>query len=154
MSSYTIKVRREADPTSGVTSFVATAYKGRRKLGTTDARHLRKLDEYVRDVVVLGDDLDDAASANLDLVWRFEGDDEVAGVLDEAARTAAALAELRERESRLVAAQHATIRTLVARGMSVRDVAAASGVSPGRVGQVASVSASDRVATRVSGRVR
>ncbi|WP_380156287.1 hypothetical protein [Kineococcus sp. R86509] len=136
MSTYTIKVRREADPTSGVTSFVATAYKGRRKLGTTDARHLRKLDEYVRDVVVLGDDLDDAAGADLDLVWRFEEDD----VLDEAARTAAALAELRERESQLVAAQHATIRTLVARGMSVRDVAAASGVSPGRVGQVASLS--------------
>ncbi|WP_328291561.1 hypothetical protein OG218_02175 [Kineococcus sp. NBC_00420] len=140
MSSYTIKVRRETDPTSGVTSFVATAYKGRRKLGTTDARHLRKLDQYVRDVIVLGDDLDDAAAANLDLVWRFEEDD----VLDEAARTAAALAELRARESRLVAAQHATIRTLVARGMSVRDVAAASGVSPGRVGQVASVSSRAR----------
>lgn len=140
MSSYTIKVRRETDPTSGVTLFVATAYKGRRKLGTTDARHLRKLDEYVRDVVVLGDDLDDAAGADLDLVWRFEEDD----VLDEAARTAAALPELRERESRLVAAQHATIRTLVARGMSVRDVAAASGVSPGRVGQVASVSSRAR----------
>jgi DNA-binding NarL/FixJ family response regulator len=100
----------------------------------TYARSLPALDQAVREVIVLAADLPDAAMPGLRLDFLYHtGDPE----LDS---TALEVRRLRRQADELAAA--AAERTgevavqLVARGLSVRDVAALLGISPQRVSQL------------------
>ena len=100
----------------------------------TYARSLPSLDQAVREVVVLAADLPDQAMPELVLDYDYHtGDPELDA-------TALEVRRLRRQADDLAAA--ATARTgqvaaqLVARGLSVRDVAALLGISPQRVSQL------------------
>jgi DNA-binding CsgD family transcriptional regulator len=100
----------------------------------TYARSLPALDQAVREVVVLAADLPDEAMPGLVLEFEYHTGD--AG-LDATTRE---VRQLRRQAAEIAAA--AAARTseaaaeLVARGMSVRDVAALLGISPQRVSQL------------------
>jgi predicted RNA binding protein YcfA (HicA-like mRNA interferase family) len=100
----------------------------------TYARSLPALDQAVREVIVLAADLPDEAMPGLVLDYRYDtGDPELDA-------TALEVRRLRRQADELAAA--VTARTgevaaqLVARGLSVRDVAALLGISPQRVSQL------------------
>ena len=100
----------------------------------TYARSLPALDQAVREVIVLAADLPDEAMAGLVLDYRYDtGDPDLDA-------TALEVRRLRRQADELAAA--VTARTgevaaqLVARGLSVRDVAALLGISPQRVSQI------------------
>lgn len=100
----------------------------------TYARSLPRLDEAVREVVVLAADLPYEAMADLVLEFEYHTGD---ACLDATTRE---VRQLRRQADEFAAA--AAARTgeaaaeLVARGMSVRDVAALLGISPQRVSQL------------------
>ena len=100
----------------------------------TYARSLPALDQAVREVIVLAADLPDEAMPGLVLDYRYDtGDPDLDA-------TALEVRRLRRQADELAAA--VTVRTgevaaqLVARGLSVRDVAALLGISPQRVSQL------------------
>jgi DNA-binding NarL/FixJ family response regulator len=100
----------------------------------TYARSLPALDHAVREVIVLAADLPDEAMPGLVLDYRYDtGDPDLDA-------TALEVRRLRRQADELAAA--VTARTgevaaqLVARGLSVRDVAALLGISPQRVSQL------------------
>jgi DNA-binding NarL/FixJ family response regulator len=100
----------------------------------TYARSLPSLDQAVREVIVLADGLPDQAIPELRLEYDYHtGDPEL---------DASALEVRRLRRQADELAATATARTgkvaarLVARGLSVRDVAALLGISPQRVSQL------------------
>ena len=100
----------------------------------TYARSLPALDQVVREVIVLAADLPDDAMPGLVLDYLYDtGDPELDA-------TALEVRRLRRQADELAAA--VTARTseaagqLVARGLSVRDVAALLGISPQRVSQL------------------
>ena len=98
------------------------------------ARSLPALDQAVREVVVLAADLPDEAMPVLVLDYEYHTGDVSLDV------TAQEVRQLRREADELAAA--AATRTgraaaeLVARGLSVRDVAALLGISPQRVSQL------------------
>ena len=100
----------------------------------TYARSLPTLDQAVREVVVLAADLPDEAMPVLVLDYEYHTGDASLDV------TAQEVRQLRREADELAAA--AASRTgraaaeLVARGLSVRDVAALLGISPQRVSQL------------------
>jgi DNA-binding NarL/FixJ family response regulator len=100
----------------------------------TYARSLPTLDQAVREVVVLAADLPDEAMPDLVLEFEYHTGD---ASLDATTRE---VRQLRRRADEIAA--EAATRTseaaveLVARGMSVRDVAALLGISPQRVSQL------------------
>ena len=100
----------------------------------TFARSLPALDQAVREVIVLAADLPDEAMGGLVLDYRYDtGDPDLDA-------TALEVRRLRRQADELAAA--VTARTgevasqLVARGLSVRDVAALLAISPQRVSQI------------------
>jgi DNA-binding NarL/FixJ family response regulator len=100
----------------------------------TYARNLPSLDQAVREVIVLAADLPDEAMPGLVLDYRYEtGDPELDA-------TALEVRRLRRQADELAA--EVAVRTgqaaveLVARGLSVRDVASLLGISPQRVSQL------------------
>jgi predicted RNase H-like HicB family nuclease len=100
----------------------------------TYARSLPALDQAVREVIVLAADLPDEAISELSIEYIYNtGDPELDATTLEVRR-------LRRQADELAAA--ATARTgqvasqLVARGLSVRDVASLLGISPQRVSQL------------------
>lgn len=100
----------------------------------TYARSLPALDQAVREVIVLAADLPDEAMPGLVLDYRYDtGDPELDA-------TALEVRRLRRQADELAAA--VAVRTgevaaqLVARDLSVRDVAALLGISPQRVSQL------------------
>lgn len=100
----------------------------------TYARSLPSLDQAVREVIVLAADLPDEAMPQLVLDYRYEtGDPELDA-------TALEVRRLRRQADELaaeVAARTGQVAVdLVARGLSVRDVASLLGVSPQRVSQL------------------
>ena len=100
----------------------------------TYARSLPSLDQAVREVVVLAADLPDEAMPALRLDYEYHTGD---ANLDTTAREVRQLR--REAEELAAAAATRTSRAaaeLVARGLSVRDVAALLGISPQRVSQL------------------
>jgi DNA-binding NarL/FixJ family response regulator len=100
----------------------------------TYVRSLPTLDQAVREVVVLAADLPDEAMPDLALEFEYHTGD---ATLDATTRE---VRQLRRQADEIAAA--AAARTseaaaeLVARGMSVRDVAALLGISPQRVSQL------------------
>jgi len=100
----------------------------------TYARSLPTLDQAVREIVVLATDLPDEAMPTLVLDYEYHtGDD----TLDTTARE---VRQLRRQADELAAVAAArtggAVAELVARGLSVRDVAALLGISPQRVSQL------------------
>ena len=100
----------------------------------TYARTLPALDKAVREVIVLAADLPDEAMSDLSLAWEYHtGDD---AVDEQTARVRQLRAEADQLNARATACTASMARQLVARGMSVRDVATLLGVSPQRVSQL------------------
>jgi DNA-binding NarL/FixJ family response regulator len=100
----------------------------------TYARNLPTLDQAVREVIVLADDMPDEAMPDLVIEYDYHtGDPE----LD---TTALEVRQLRSEADELAAAAASrtsqAVAKLVARGLSVRDVAALLGISPQRVSQL------------------
>jgi DNA-binding NarL/FixJ family response regulator len=100
----------------------------------TYARNLPILDQAVREVIVLADDMPDEAMPDLVIEYDYHtGDPE----LD---TTALEVRQLRSEADELAAAAASrtsqAVAKLVARGLSVRDVAALLGISPQRVSQL------------------
>ncbi len=100
----------------------------------TYGRSLPTLDQAVREVVVLAADLPDGAMPELILEYAYHTGDEE---LDSAALE---VRRLRRQADELASAAAArtgqTAVKLVAKGLSVRDVAALLGISPQRVSQL------------------
>lgn len=125
---YQVVVTREADVWLADVPTLEGAH--------TYSRTLSALDRAVREVVVLAADLPDEDMPILHLDYRYRtGEPEIDDV-------AAEVRTLRARADELSA--DATRKTstaavaLVARGLSVRDVAAVLGVSPQRISQLTS----------------
>lgn len=101
----------------------------------TYARSLSKLDEYVREVIVLAEDLPDEAMHDVLIEYVF--DDSV----DEAVRTAHELAERRKEIKRelkqLKGDTDRMIKKLRTQGYSTRDSAIVLDVTPGWISHVA-----------------
>jgi DNA-binding NarL/FixJ family response regulator len=100
----------------------------------THARSLPTLDQAVREVIVLAADLPDQAMPGLVIDYDYHtGDPE----LD---NTAVEVRRLRHQADELATSAAArteqAVAKLVARGLSVRDVAALLGISPQRVSQL------------------
>lgn len=100
----------------------------------TYARSLPTLDQAVREVVVLAVDLPDEAMPVLVLDYEYHTGDASLDV------TAQEVRQLRREADELAAAAASrtgrAVAELVARGLSVRDVAALLGISPQRVSQL------------------
>lgn len=97
----------------------------------TYARSLPTLDQAVREVVVLAADLPDEAMPDLVLELEYHTGD---ASLD---ATTHEVRQLRRQADEIAAARTGELAAdLVARGMSVRDVAALLGISPQRVSQL------------------
>jgi DNA-directed RNA polymerase specialized sigma24 family protein len=101
----------------------------------TSSRSLATLDRYVREVIVLADDLPDGAEGRLALEWHYRtGDPEVD----------AATEQLRQRRAELESANRDLAehtgqlarRLVTAAGFSIREAAALLSVSPARVDQL------------------
>jgi len=109
----------------------------------TYARGLGGLEAYVREVIALAADLDPEEADEVDLMWSYRTGD---FGLDAAMNAAA------QSRARLLAVERATQDDLQfavavgrARGLSVRDIAAMTGVSHQRVAQVATRSEHDEI---------
>ncbi len=102
----------------------------------TYARTLPALDRYIREVVVLADDLPDNAMPGLRLAYEYHtGDSE----LDSRAASVRQMRVESERlASRTAKATAEVARRLVTAGLSIRDTAALLTVSPQRVSQITS----------------
>jgi hypothetical protein len=97
----------------------------------TWAPTLASLRKYVREVIILMDDLDD--DADVDVSYRYDIDDPVlSGALELAARRE----ELAAGEANVLAATPEVVRALKAEGFTVRDVATLVGLTPGRISQI------------------
>ncbi len=99
---------------------------------STFASTLRRLREYVREVIILGDDLADDAEVQTEVEYRID---------DPAVQQAAELHQRRDRLDREAdELRHQTaesIKALLVEGYSVRDTAEIVGITPGRVSQLA-----------------
>lgn len=125
MSTHTVTVTREDD------WWLAHVH-GLDGGAHTEARTLTGLDAGVRDLIVLAEDLPDEAAADLDVTYRYDVDDETV-------RAAGSLAAERARVAHVERVRTQTARLAVdmrRRGYSVRDTAAALGITPGRVTQL------------------
>ena len=99
---------------------------------STFASTLRRLREYIREVIILGDDLPDDAEVRTEVEYRID---------DPAVQQAVGLHQQRERLDReaedLRRQTTESIKALLVEGYSVRDTAEIIGITPGRVSQLA-----------------
>ncbi len=125
MKTYIVQVCREGSAWTAKVEGVQGAQ--------TWARGLRHLEDSVREAVILADDLDDDAQFGLDWVY-LTGDStvdrEAQRIRDRRRDVSSAAEELADETGQLV-------HLLRERGFSIRDAAAIAGVSPARVGQLA-----------------
>ena len=98
----------------------------------TFARTLPALRRSVAEAVVLMDDLDDGDE--VDLHFTYDVDDPAVVHAAELGEDRKALAA---REKEIKAATEKSVRALVGRGYSVREIAALLGITGGRVSQIA-----------------
>jgi hypothetical protein len=107
----------------------------------TYARNLEALDTYVREVIVLNEDLPDEAMPGLDLEWDYRTGDSA-----QDASLARLRADRRELEAKRQAIEQATAEAVrrLAAGYSVRDVAALTGLSRARVQQLVDAATAKR----------
>lgn len=130
-SSYLVRVTREDDHWLANVDGLAGAH--------TYARTLSTLERYVREVIVLADDLEESVADDLELEFDISTGD---AQIDEATATVrAARAELAKASGRLQEQTSDTALALVQAGWSMRDVAAALSVSPQRISQLTSSTA-------------
>ncbi len=102
----------------------------------TQAGNLTRLDEAIREVIALAEDLPEGAESSLDLVYEYEDLD----ALGEAAATLGRLRAELDRVQAAVAEQTSTlVHALALRQWSVRDIAPLLAMSPGRVSQIRQV---------------
>lgn len=127
MNSYDVIVTRAE---SGDWEIDVPAVAGAHTYGRTLAAALRS----AREVIALMDDLSDDQVDEILLRVRVEGGDEL---LVRAARLGEERRALRAEEARVQCRTAEVARALVAEGYSVRDVAALTAVTPGRVSQLA-----------------
>jgi hypothetical protein len=100
----------------------------------TYARTLPALDRAVREVIVMAADRPDEDMPTLRLAYDYQtGDPDVDKT---AAEVRALRAEADHASAAAIARTSVAAELLVARGMSVRDVAAMLGISPQRVSQI------------------
>ncbi|MFG2046034.1 hypothetical protein ACGFIW_01220 [Micromonospora sp. NPDC048935] len=113
----------------------------------TYARNLPGLDQAVREVIALTEDLPNGAEATLRLAYEYHTGDKQ---LDEAAAELRALRDRVRIDEQRVAQQTVLLaQEMVSRhSMSVRDAAALIGVKPQRISQVAPRKAMPRVGMR------
>ncbi|MQA86216.1 MAG: type II toxin-antitoxin system HicB family antitoxin [Streptosporangiales bacterium] len=101
----------------------------------TWAGNLPALDQAVREVIVLAEDMPDEVIPRLELDYEYHtGDDQVDVEAADLRRERARVARL---ERQVAAQTDLMARRLVSRGYSVRDAAALTGVSHQRVSQLA-----------------
>jgi len=99
----------------------------------TQAGNLLRLDEAIREVIALVEDLPDGAEPALMLAFEYEGLDEVAARAVDVGRRRADFDLV---HAELVDETMTVARRMVSRGWSVRDVAHLLQISPGRVSQI------------------
>ena len=102
----------------------------------TQAGNLTRLDEAIREVIALVEDLPEGAEESIAIEYDYEGFDDVATA---AAVVGQCRAEVDRAQAVLAAHTTTLTQALVARGWSVRDVAPLLGISPGRVSQLRDV---------------
>jgi DNA-directed RNA polymerase specialized sigma24 family protein len=124
--TYTVQVTREG--TSWLADVVGMAG------GHTFARTLRGLDERVREVIALVEDLPPGAEDGLDLAWDYSA---VASEAVEADELARERADVDRKRDEITTHTRALVTRLVEKGWSSRDIAAVLRLSPGRVSQLA-----------------
>lgn len=134
MKRYTVTVTREDGHLLAEIANLRGAH--------TYAGNILSLEDSVREVIALIEDLPAGAEQQLNLDWNFDALGPLAAEAHtlhlERARVQVAVDEL-ARKTRT------TIRALVEEGWSTRDVAGLVGTSPGRVSQI--VHEADRVAS-------
>jgi DNA recombination protein RmuC len=122
---YTVEVAHDGDVWVADVPGLAGAH--------TQAGNLTRLDEAIREVIALVEDLPEGAEAGLELDYEYEG-------LDAVARAASLIGRHRVELERVQAALAEQTTTLVHElseaGWSVRDAAHLLGISPGRVSQI------------------
>jgi DNA-directed RNA polymerase specialized sigma24 family protein len=102
--------------------------------GHTDARSLATLDRYVREIIVLAEDLPDEAMETLELVYEYHtGDDNVDREVDRLRRERR---EVERRRTELTKDTERAVLDLRRRGYSDRDIAQMTGVSFQRVAAI------------------
>lgn len=99
----------------------------------TQAGNLLRLNEAIREVIALVEDLPDGAESSLVLDFEYEGLDEMVATAADVGRRRADLDVV---HAELVDETMVMARRMVSRGWSVRDVAHLLRISPGRVSQI------------------
>ena len=102
----------------------------------TYAGNLVALDNYIREVIGLVEDLPEGAEADLSIEWDFSAVDNP--LVSEAAELATQRRAVEDDRARIAARSRELAQAMVADDWSVRDIAGALGVSPGRVSQLVS----------------
>jgi DNA-directed RNA polymerase specialized sigma24 family protein len=123
--TYTVRVTREETNWLGDVEGLAGAH--------SYARSLRTLDERMREVVALVEDLPEGAEPGLELAWDYS---QVAPEAVAAAHLAQERAQVERARERIASDTRHLIAGLLAEGWSSRDIAAVLGLSPGRVSQL------------------
>lgn len=100
----------------------------------TWAHTLTKLRENITEAILVSADLPDDSTINVRLVPGSELSEEVARALELGNQRV----DLKAAEAQLRAETLASVHSLSSSGYSVRDIAAAVGLTPGRVAQLAS----------------
>src|SRR5690625_3684425 len=126
MTTYTVAVTREDD-------WCLAEVAGIDGGSGTHERSRAALDESVRDLVVLAEDLPDETAPSLELHYRYDVNDKVLQIATEVARTRA---QVNRDAERIRADTERLVSELRDKGYSVRDTASVLGITPGRVSQL------------------
>ncbi|GIG40634.1 hypothetical protein [Cellulomonas phragmiteti] len=130
--TYTVRVTREGADWLGEVDGLAGAH--------SYARNLRTLDERMREVIALVEDLPEGAEAGLALTWDYA---QVAPEAVEAARLVEERVRVEREREQIAAHTRELVAQFLTKGWFSRDIAAVLGLSPGRISQLAHQLATD-----------